>query len=41
VNNATFLLNVHFCNSRFPIFSRIVANGSVVGRAFRCPTAGN
>jgi hypothetical protein len=27
VNNVTFPLNVHFCNSRFPIFSRIDANG--------------
>ena len=25
VNNASFLLTVHFCNSRFPIFSSNVA----------------
>ena len=29
----SFLLNVHFCNSRFPIFSRMVADGGVGGAA--------
>ena len=37
VNNASFLLKVHFCNSRFPILSSNVA--TAMGLSFRS-TAG-
>jgi hypothetical protein len=31
---------MHFCDSRFPIFSRILADGGVTGRAFGYLTTG-
>ena len=38
VNNASFLLKVHFCNSRFPILSSNVA--TAMSLTFHCSTAG-
>ena len=35
VNNASFLLKVHFCNSRFPILSGYVA--TAMGPSFPLP----